>query len=305
MKEIINSYKLGSIDKWQFIDAMYQVHQVLFEYAELLPETNISEISIADNKVVMTFRDSGIRFIVHEGDKRLAPFDTLNFQSYETDELQMQLNLIKNGQNILDIGANYGWYALHVASKHKDCKVFSFEPIPFTYNQLVNNIRLNNLNNILTFNVGFSDKPGSFSFFYDPLLSVNASLALVSQSETITEVKCNVDTLDNWIDSNPHKIDFIKCDIEGAELLAFKGGYNTIKNHRPVVFTEMLRKWTAKFDYSPNDIISLFRRLGYECFTASNQRLVPFDHVDENTKETNYFFLHLSAHKDLLTDYEV
>lgn len=53
----------------------------------------------------------------------------------------------------------------------------------------------------------------------------------------------------------------------------------------------MLRKWSAKFNYHPNDIIQLLAGIGYRCFTAQNDKLVPFSRMDENTTETNFFFL--------------
>ncbi|WP_342228107.1 FkbM family methyltransferase [Rickettsiella endosymbiont of Rhagonycha lignosa] len=56
------------------------------------------------------------------------------------------------------------------------------------------------------------------------------------------------------------KLDFIKCDVEGAELTIYTGGINVIREHKAIIFTEMLRKWSVKFNYHPNDIIALLFR---------------------------------------------
>ena len=40
----------------------------------------------------------------------------------------------------------------------------------------------------------------------------------------------------------------------------------TFKKFKPIIFTEMLRKWAAKFGYHPNDIINYFSNFGYNCF---------------------------------------
>jgi FkbM family methyltransferase len=296
LSETRNEFESGIFAKRDYIDKMYNIHSTLFDYAEYIDNTNISVIEIIDKRVLMTFRDSDIKFICTKNDKRLTPLDTLNFGRYESDELFMQLKLIEDGYNVLDIGANHGWYALHIAKKKPKAQIFLFEPIPVTFNFLNENIKLNNLNNIKTFNFGFSDVEGSFKFYFDPHLSVNASLANVSNNNEIENITCFVKQLDNFVKDERIKVDFIKCDVEGAELLVYKGGFDMIKKDYPIIFTEMLRKWSEKFNYHPNDIISFFNNLGYLCFTVDNGHLLPFHFVDENTIETNYFFLHSEKH---------
>jgi len=297
LTEIRNSFLKGEIDKWQYIDKMHTQHDLLFEYAEFIAGTNISSVEITDNRVIMTFRDSGVKFICVRGDKRLAPIDSLNFGSYELEELQMQLSLIDEGMKVFDIGANLGWYALHVASVKRTCMVYSFEPVSATFERLNANIELNRLTNVKIYNFGFSDREGIFSFFLDPSLTVNASMTNVSGSKNIQEVKCEVRTLDEFIKRENLAVDFIKCDVEGAELLAFQGGVNIISTHKPVIFTEMLRKWTAKFNYHPNDIIDFFVGIGYSCFIITGNKLERIQKVTEHTLETNYFFLHEEKHQ--------
>lgn len=296
LTEIKRKFEFGDFDKWEYIDKMYNIHSYLFDYAEFITNTNILAIEIIDKCVVMTFRDSGIKFICSKNDKRLAPFDTLNFGFYEQDELSLQLKLIEPGYNVLDIGGNFGWYAMNIAKYKPDSKIFSFEPIPSTFYSLNENIRLNQLSNIETYNFGFSDEEGSFKFYFDPSLSVNASLANVSGKTKIENIDCSVKKLDNFAKDRISKIDFIKCDVEGAELLVFKGGANVLKRDCPIIFTEMLRKWTSKFNYHPNDIITFLQGIGYSCFTSNEGRLCPFGTVDDNTIETNYFFLHKEKH---------
>lgn len=70
-----------------------------------------------------------------------------------------------------------------------------------------------------------------------------------------------------------------------------QGALKTLKQDQPVVFTEMLRKWAAKFNYHPNEVIALFTSLGYECFYASiDGTLLDFNEMTDETKETNFFF---------------
>jgi FkbM family methyltransferase len=294
--EVKQKYKEGKIDKWKFIDEMYNIHAYLFDYAEFLKDTNISLIEIENNRVIMKFRDSEIKFICNKNDKRLAALETLNFGEYEREELELQLKLIKPNDTILDIGGNFGWYSTHVSRYKPDSKILTFEPVPSSYKFLNENIRLNNLKNITTYNFAFSDEEGLFDFYVDPSLSGNASLANISSKKDVQIITCKVKRLDEFASEHNINVDFIKCDVEGAELMVFKGGFDLIKNHCPIIFTEMLRKWTARFNYHPNDIIIFFQKLGYSCFSSANGHLLPCITVDENTIETNFFFLHKTKH---------
>jgi len=289
-----NEYLSDGCSKRDYIDKMDDVHSVLFDYSEYIGSTNISSIEIIDDSVIMTFRDSGIRFKCVKFDKRLAPIDTLNFGSYEKADLSMQLKMIGERDTVFDIGGNLGWYAIHIAKRRPRSRILCFEPLPKSYSYLNENIKLNNLSNISTFDFGFSDTEGAFDFYYDPSLSVNASLANMSGSKETENITCIVKRLDDF--RKEHKVDFIKCDVEGAELFVFKGGADLIKNDCPIVFAEMLIKWSAKFNYHPNDIISFFSELGYLCFTLCGGNLKPVTVVDENTIETNFFFLHKENH---------
>lgn len=115
----------------------------------------------------------------------------------------------------------------------------------------------------------------------------------IGASPNVHVMPCEVRRMDNFVeDNNIDRLDFVKCDVEGAELLVLKGGLETITTHKPIIFLEMLRKWAAKFSYHPNDIITIMNDIGYSCYVSEGVRLIPFGLVDEDTVFTNYFFVH-------------
>ena len=106
----------------------------------------------------------------------------------------------------------------------------------------------------------------------------------------MTKLELVDDSIDNFMIINSiDKLDFVKCDVEGAEYFVYQGGLETFKHKKPIIFTEMLRKWAAKFGYHPNDIINYFSQFGYKCFIANKGKLKIVDKVDEQTIETNFF----------------
>lgn len=302
INDILAAYQQGQLDKHSYIREMYEEHHAgLFEYASHLAQTNIKKIEIEDGRVIMTSRDRGARLLCVPGDFRVAPIETLNFQDYEKADSAMIERLIADGDVFFDIGANMGWYSINVALAYRSARIHCFEPIPKTYSYLKKNLELNAVVNVTAYNFGFSNQAGEFAFYYYPEGSGNASSANVSDRDDVEVCQCQVRTLDDFRAEFNTPVDFIKCDVEGAELLVFQGGLGTIARDRPIVFSEILRKWSAKFDYDPNEIFQLFRAQGYRVFTANNDRLKEFFTMDESTVETNFFFMHAEKHAGLIS----
>ena len=79
-------------------------------------------------------------------------------------------------------------------------------------------------------------------------------------------------TLDNYIqENNIVKLDFIKCDIEGAEFMALKGGSISLLKFRPMLLLEINSDWTKAFNYTPNEILRYLHEIGYNSFTIADQ----------------------------------
>lgn len=301
IKDTLNQFRENLIDKATFIERMFtQHHACLFDYVNHLSATNIKKIEINDSDIVMTSRDRGVKIACSQSDYRIAPIEILNFFDYEKNESMMMEKLIKDGETFFDVGANIGWYSINIATSRRLSKVISFEPIPKTYRQLINNINLNQIKNIETYNFGLSDNNGEFPFYYYPEGSGNASSENLTGRADVEIINCKLKTLDDFIFETNYNIDFIKCDVEGAELKVFLGGKKTILRDLPIIFSEILRKWSAKHNYDPNEIFNFFREIGYNAFTVKGESLIKFDSMNTLTTETNFFFLHANKHKHLI-----
>lgn len=293
----------GDITKPEFIRTMYQLHHAkLFDYANYLKQTNIASIEISDDSVVITSRDKGVKMICPLGDHRVAPIEMLNFLDYETTDSIMIMRLVSPEDCVIDIGANAGWYAINIAKTYPSSTVLAFEPIPKTYDFLEKNIKLNRVSNVVAHRFGLSDESKDLTFYFYPEGSVNASSANVSERMDAELITCHVERLDDFVSTNKLRVDFIKCDVEGAELFAFQGATETLQRDKPIVFTEMLRKWAAKFNYHPNEIIALFASFDYRCFYADGATLKELVEMTDETVETNFFFLHAKKHQQLIDE---
>lgn len=301
LQEMRDKHLSGALNKPEYIRNMYQRrHAQLFEYAKYLSQTDIESIEIRDGRVIMTLKKYGVRMLCPEGDYRVAPIESLNFLSYEEKDANMILKLISERSVVFDIGANMGWLSLVIARQVTGCKIHTFEPIPKTYSFLIQNIKLNQVVNIVAHPFGLSNERKDLTFYFYPEGSGNASSVNLSERTDAELLTCHVERLDDFVTSNNLHVDFIKCDVEGAELLAFQGAMETLQRDKPIVFTEMLRKWAAKFNYHPNEIIALLSSLGYRCFYANGSILKELAEMTDETTETNFFFLHSQQHVSLI-----
>jgi FkbM family methyltransferase len=295
-----SEFESGTLDKHAFNDLAYKVHRKLFEYTPFLRDTNISSIELNEDGVVFTFRDPGIRLWCTPEDQRHTAITSLNFRQYEREDFGAVIQLAAFSRVFFDIGANVGFYSLAVGSRFPEAKVIAFEPIPNTFRELTRNVALNRLQNVTMLSVGLSDCSVEAPFYYDAAVSGASSGAPLGPEFNTEVITCPVETLDAFVERTGIVPDLIKCDAEGAELKVFRGAVKTLSHSKPMVFTEMLRKWAARYHYHPNEIISFFRELGYECFTFSAGSLHAFLEMTPETVETNFFFLHTRQHSEIV-----
>jgi FkbM family methyltransferase len=244
---------------------------------------------------------SGARFVWDPEDVRTAPNIALLDGAYEPQELAVLSRLARNSKIIIDVGANIGWYAIQLSRIAGEAtRVFCFEPVPSTRARLARNVELNGLEQrIRIFDFGLGDKAGTVEFFLPAISgSVAASARNLHPEEQTVRLSVRLEPLDDVAAREQiERVDLIKCDVEGAELQVLRGARRIIERDNPVIFLEMLRKWSRHFDYHPNDIIQLLRQSGYRCWAVGDGPVREIDAVGEDTRETNYLFLH-GSHKD-------
>jgi FkbM family methyltransferase len=297
-----STYERGALDKHAYARRMSELHAVLSEYCGLLAGTDIAAIRIDERHVVLESRFGGVRFPSDPGDRGIPPMVALNFRSYERKDFEMLRRLVPRGATFFDVGANIGWYSLHVAAADPAVTVYAFEPVPSSFGWLRAGVELNGLRNVEPVAMAVSDRTGDVVLYVDEAIAGAASAAPSTDGEGLRAVRCRSTRLDDFARERNVAPDVVKLDIEGGELAALRGAPHILATHRPIVFCEMLRKLAKPFGYHPNDIIALLGAHGYACYRAEGSRLEPFASRDDATTETNFFFLHADKHRLLIAE---
>ncbi|MBI5001487.1 MAG: FkbM family methyltransferase [Euryarchaeota archaeon] len=140
---------------------------------------------------------------------------------------------LKKGDIVIDAGAWFGPFAIYAASQIGPTgKVIVFEPDPLNYIDLKNNILLNNLNNIVAINKGLWNTKSTLRFFSIGKYSGGSHILFDdSLKENKGYVEISVVSLDEELKlQGISQVDFIKMDIEGAEIEAIEGSKNILQN---------------------------------------------------------------------------
>jgi len=140
------------------------------------------------------------------------------------------LRLFANIENpvFFDVGANIGDYTMSINKNVPHAGIFSFEPVPQTFEQLTRNVG----GKAHLYNIGLGNAPGKGEIFnsVNDTISEIATMykdALVEVFNNINEIasiEFEIDTIDNFCAKNNIKnIDFLKIDVEGNELAVIQG----------------------------------------------------------------------------------
>jgi len=204
----------------------------------------------------------------------------------EHPELRMLSRLVQPGMTVLDVGANQGIYTI-VAAKVTGAQghVYAFEPSPSELAKLRWNLRLNHLGNVTVVESAVSSFSGQTAFCAaEPMRGGFSGLHPPSERLHVLfrEITVPVTTLDEFVrDRGIAAVDFLKVDVEGAELELIEGARALLSGeHRPVVQFEFADGRAGEWGYRASEIGERLIGLGYRLFSFRGWDLEP--HVLKN-----------------------
>ncbi len=161
-----------------------------------------------------------------------------NFVSDEP-EFSMLSRLIRNGDWVIDVGANVGFYAKRFAELvGPEGRVLAFEPVPETFLLLANNMESCRLSNVSLFNAAVSETTGVVGMAI-PKFSDTGQLNYYQAHITSPgESELRILTVSLDAIQIHTTVRLIKIDAEGHEFLVLKGMQKTLLRDRPILIVE-------------------------------------------------------------------
>ena len=169
---------------------------------------------------------------------------------------------LRPGMTFYDLGANIGFFSLMAARLVGPAgRVISFEPDPEIAARLRANLAYNKFDHATVEQKAVWSSLKAVSFVRgDATTSPDRGLGHVERDHwsSATSITVEAVSLDHYIAMHPAP-DFLKCDVEGAELAVFQGAARLLRERHPVLLVEMHSSENRRL------LSEKFLELGYTC----------------------------------------
>jgi FkbM family methyltransferase len=185
----------------------------------------------------------------------------------------------KAGGTFIDVGAHIGYYSLKAASiAGSGGRVIAIEPNPDTLVKLRNNIRLSGATTINVLPIACSDKVGELELFAGS--TSNTGVASFSRENAQQagpggqHFRVQTRPLDSIVrESAVSRVDVIKLDVEGAELMVLKGATETLARFSPLIILELKEYQLKALGSSGAQLLGFLQDHGYRQVGAAESNL--------------------------------
>jgi FkbM family methyltransferase len=176
---------------------------------------------------------------------------------------------LRHGMVFYDIGANIGFFSLLAAGiVGENGRVIAFEADPEIAARLRLHVMHNGFRTISVEEKAVWSEPSTVFFSRtDPAISPDRGLGHVVSNRADDTIQVDAVTLDEYVQSVAAP-DFVKCDVEGAEVEVFRGAQRLLAEKRPAILCEM------HSDENRRVLIEEFARFGYTCKPIDEQHIL-------------------------------
>lgn len=297
IKELLSTARTFS--NWKYIDYFFKddFDEKFHEYLKNMSPESKKRFKLGFIRAIMgayTYQNSlfsqeemelnvKIQKFIEENvsDNKICDFNIIpghyNINCFMDDYLTDSDKFFLKDKDIIDAGAFIGDSALPL-SKLTSKNVYAFEPFDESFATMEENIKLNNIDNIIPVKASLTDKNEDITLY----LSGNNVEGITSNSSIRkydTELVVKGMTIDKFVEENNLDVGFIKIDVEGGEQALLRGAINTIKTQKPIIYVSIYHTAEDFFNIKPW-IESL--DLGYE-FEISKEK--PYHFITDTVLE--------------------
>lgn len=187
---------------------------------------------------------------------------------YEPDLAQVFVEHIDPSRDVIDVGANVGFFSILAARHLSAGRVLSIEPTEAAFARLSRNVSSNDEDQKVILHRGLvSDSQGTNAIHVIPGMEEYSSIgALHPAAREVYATEQHMvasDRLDDLVAHHGLNPGLIKVDVEGAEGLVFRGATETLRKFRPVILSELSDPLLRELGDSAHELVRMLESAGY------------------------------------------
>jgi FkbM family methyltransferase len=176
----------------------------------------------------------------------------------------------------VDVGAAAGIYTVALSRLvGRTGQVHSVEPLKFVHPLWTKILRAGDLHNVRRHGLALGAEPGTGTMSvpvgkHGPVTG-RSFLAWHTNGRGSNDefaghmdVQVDVQTLDGLCaNAGLDRLDFVKIDVEGGELLVLAGGSRSIERYHPTILLEIEARHTTRYQHTPDAVVAWLAERGY------------------------------------------
>jgi FkbM family methyltransferase len=175
---------------------------------------------------------------------------------HEYQEMFFLLHFLRPNDLFVDIGANIGSYSI-LSAAHIGCDTISIEPVPATFNHLIDNIRINGIEEkIEALNIALGAQEGTIAFTSN--MGTMNHVATSNDRDTIMVKICSLDDI-----LGKRTPILLKIDVEGFETEVLNGASQTLAGNTLKAIIIELNGSGTRYNYNESAIHKKLYDLGF------------------------------------------
>jgi FkbM family methyltransferase len=149
------------------------------------------------------------------------------------------LGLLERGMNMVDVGANLGYFTLLAAKAvGKTGRVWGFEPEPHNFLLMMKSVHASDLQNVVPVQMALSDQTGTGKLYLAPPSEPNAHT--LTRDRGLGSLDVPTTSLDDfWQAKGAGRLNLLKVHVFGDEPIVLRGSRKVLHDSRPMVVTRL------------------------------------------------------------------
>jgi len=227
---------------------------------------------------------NGTKFLVRTAETGLT--GNIYTGLHEFADMAFLLHFLRPDDLFIDVGANVGSYTL-LACGVVGAKGYAFEPVPTTYHRLVENIRLNHLEQkVKCINKGVGAQQGVMAFTVD---SDTTNHVILDDEQSGNTVDVEVTTLDNELREEFPTL--LKIDVEGYETRVLEGAHEILERETLYAVIMEVNGSGQRYGFDESKILQLMFDYGFKSYSYDPFRRTLISLRGKNLESGNTLFL--------------